>query len=431
MRKWLVTTAAAVALAAGLISFFARPAWKPVQQTLADGSTLRVEALTFGTNHIFRSHPARETLRRWLPRRLQGFLGHSAFTGQVQTAPNSIVLWTTRFDPKSRMYIYPAYERSRLRDAHGCAFESSSLSASSLGGHALIGIVFEAFPRGDESFIYEITDSSDKIVGGIRIPNIHPAKRKPWIPGTVPITKTNGGLIVQLRRVHFSKATLTPSSFRPEIWFVRPLDSETWERGPAWICDSVGNRSFKTLCTHESAWKIEANFFRNERAEFRPEETWLLKDVAIPRPGETISIQKKNTVQNCVVVVGAFRGVYVDEPRERDVRRQRFPRAMVQPTLQHAPRLHVLANHRFREAKVLIRARDNLARTLVVRRPDEVPAFYSGSSYDRYQQVWQHEFDIYALPDSKSLDIEVLVQKATRFEFFVHPPPATLPYDLE
>lgn len=404
-----------------MLALLALPRWRPVEQTLADGTILRIEAVTFGTNHVFSKHPIRERIRNVLPKRLKPFLGKGNFTASVETAPDCAVLWTMRFDPVTQTYISSRDEQHYAVDEHGCRFHSNYRRGTTLAGNMVVGIVLDAFPRRGEHFDYIIIDKDSKVLGQMRIPNPQPARlSQRWIPEKLPIAKTNSEPTVELRR--FAYRPSGPRAFSDyDIRLLRLADLESWDKSTVWVCDSSGNRSFfNTLCTNESAWKIEANFFRKAHAEFRRDEIWTLTNIAIPAPGAMVRLHRTNIIQGCVVAVESLWGPgYVEPGRSGEVRRVP-PDARPASTTPAAPALFIWSRHWNSEMKILIRARDDSGRKLVTHAYEDSPIGYSVHAGN-----WRQRLDIQTLADSKFLNVEVLVQKATKVEFFVDPAEAT------
>ena len=380
---------------AALIFVVARRAWKPVEQTLSDGTVLRIEAITYGTNHVYSKHPVREKIRSALPKRFQSWMGIGVLSSRTQTAPDCLVLWTTRFDPISGTYVQPPSEWRYVVDEHGCRFRSNFRHGATIAGNVTVsGIVFDAYPRTAKHFDYIICDKADNVVGKVNVPNFFQTRSQRWVPEKVPITKTNGQLAAELRRFGLGDMRGRPYA---EIRLLRLQDLESWEKALQWICDGSGNRSlFSALCTNEP-WKIEADFFRNARAEFRADETWLITNVAIPKPSEIIALNRTNTVQGCLVAVGSLKG------------------GNGQGIPPDPLTLFVWARHRNNEFRILVRARDHAGRKLVISAREDLMGYF------RHATQWNRDFNIHPLPDSKYMNIEVLVQKPIKFEFFVDP----------
>ena len=370
----------------------ARRAWKPVEQVLSDGTILRIEAATYGTNHVFSLDPIREKVRSVMPKRFQVWLGKGVLSDRLETTPNCLVLWTTRFDPASGTYLRPPNERHYTADEHGCRFRSNFRRGTTVAGKGLTGVVFAAYPRSSTNFEYLICDSSENVVGKVNMPNPFQAKSKTWNAEKLPITKTNAQLAAELERLRRSDA---PAGVSWDIRLLQSEDREFWEKGPQWICDSSGNRiQLGRLCTNDSAWKIEATFFRKSRAEFRADEIWVITNVPIPKPGEIIALKRTNTLQGCHVAVGSLKG------------------GTGEGTPPDPLTLSLSARYWNKAVRILVRARDEADWQLTARAREEAQIGWVH---------WNQDFNIYPLGGSKTMDIEILVQKPVTLEFFVDP----------
>jgi hypothetical protein len=397
IRVWVICLLLGLVAVVAVIFVVAERAWKPVEQVLSDGTILRIEAVTYGTNHVFSRHPIREKVRDALPKRFQSWLGKGVLSSRTQTAPDCLVLWTTRFDPVSGTYVRPASEWMYAVDEHGCRFRSNFRQGATMAGNVAVwGVVFDTYPRTAKHFHFMVCDRADNVVGKIKLPNFFQAKAQSWVPEKVPITKTNRQLAAELRRFRLVDA---PTRAFFDVRLLRLQDIEPWVKGPEWICDSSGNRTLLgALCTNEAAWKIEANFFRNARAQFRADETWVITNVAIPKPGEIIALNKTKTVQGLLVAVGSLQG-------GRPIGTPPDPLT-----------LFVAATHWNDEFRILVRARDHTGRKLVAHAHEERAV---GSH--RHATQRNRNFNIHPMPDSKYMDIEILVQQPVKLEFFVDP----------
>jgi hypothetical protein len=377
---------------AGFVYLLAQRACKPVEQELSDGTILRIEMVTFGTNHVFSSDPIREKVRNALPKRFRSWLGKAAPSYRMETLPNCLVLWTTRFDPMSGTYIRPLSEGHYATDEHGCRFRSSLRQGATIAGKGISGVVFGAYPRSSKDFDYLICDQSENVVGKVNVPNPFRAKPKPWHAEMLPIAKTNAQLVAELERLRRSDA---PAGVSWDIQLRRPEDREFWEKGPQWICDVSGNRiQGGRLCTNDSAWKIEVDFFRKSRAEFRADEIWVITNVPVPKAGEIIALKRTNTLQGCRVAVGSLKGGSGEGIPPEPVT------------------LSLSATYWNKAVRILVRARDQADWQLTARARED-PGLSSVH--------WNQDFNIYPLQGSKTMDIEILVQKPVKLEFFVDP----------
>lgn len=89
---------------AGLVWYF--PQHEPVaRMTLADGTELRVEYVTYGTEHRV---PGAGQFKAWASRQAQRWprLGISIYEAEYrhQTEEPELILWVTHFNPKTREF---------------------------------------------------------------------------------------------------------------------------------------------------------------------------------------------------------------------------------------------------------------------------------------------------------------------------------------
>src|SRR2546427_6172208 len=96
-----------------------RPARKPFA-TLPNGVRVKVEAVTFGTNHLFTTDSKlTRTLRRMLPGSLQRLLPAAYTSTQTTTEPQALIYLST-FDPRAGAHVSAKWDRFDMVDEHGC-----------------------------------------------------------------------------------------------------------------------------------------------------------------------------------------------------------------------------------------------------------------------------------------------------------------------
>ena len=132
-------------------------------------------------------------------------------------------------------------------------------------------MAFDNFPRSEETFDYVISDRDGKRVGRFTLMNPFRGAPPKWIPDKLPITKTNGELVVELRRLARMYSATPQMPFDPEIQIIH-AEPGFWEQPLIQISDPLGNRCPGLFCTNEHLWKIETDFFRTGDSQFRPEE---------------------------------------------------------------------------------------------------------------------------------------------------------------
>jgi len=396
---WIVFSVFGVATVVALCLYRLKPLSHPQEVTFADGTILKIEAVTVGKDHSFASHPLREKLRSWLPKPCRPWLGKSTFSAKMETAPDSIVIWISQSDPTRPNALFPGSESHYIIDCHGCRFESRNRTINKAAAGCVKAVTFEGFPRGDETFDYFIAVGSRNTPTRFRITN--PVKIAPmqWTPQELPITRTNGDLVAQLRALNSISFPQAP--FDPDIRLIGPPDSRFWENVSVRIFDPLGKCAPRAFCTNNPVWRIEADFFRKPTAPFRADEILRITNVSIPPKDGITQLRRTNRVQGSLVIVDSLQGAaYVAQD----------PRLLA----LDGPALLIWSQQWHGESKLMVKARDDAGRTLVTRARDQLPA---GS-----RQPFNPEhrlFEIQTWPESKSLTIEVIIQKPVRFEFFI------------
>lgn len=396
---------AALGVLAGVLWLAGRSSWTPIRRKLPDGTVLQIEQLTFGRNHSFSQRAWLAKLQRGSPRPLRNFLGQFFVDKRTVTNPDCLVVWLSRFDPRTDRYLSLSSDFHALLDEHGCTYvRTGSYFTRSFGrrSDAAFPITFEAFPRAEVSFRYRFTDASTGLVTEFLVPNPFRRPKERWAPEPVPITKTNGDLAIRLRRLETSPSGESHILCLPGFEFVNAGDRNFWQRNSIKFIDGAGNRSENPLCTNDSAWKIETTYLRLARASFRSDETWTVTNVAVPPPGGSTRLDLTNTIEGCEIRLIAVNG----------------PSAIYAPSIPlEGPTLSIEASAEASGAKILVRAHDDQQRKLVTH---ALPEFVTGSPGTPSRR--QQRFTFITMPDSNTLTIEVLVQKPRVFEFYVEPP---------
>ena len=299
MKTRLIIVGSFLALLA--LAFFLMPASKiaPRQQrTLPDGSILILESVTYGRNHNFYfdgSWWAR--LRRSLPRPLRNIApGPMNMTSTGTRRPNGIVLWISRYVPATRTYgnLGTTPFELQMMDGHGCSEQLNSYSSSGgPNGFLINGFALDVFPRRQASFKLVVRDRNAKdprpTVAEFDVANPGPVSHALWKPEPLPISRTNGGLEFVLaawgRGSSGGRNVFYPSFEVREGGALRT----DWAASGSTFRDASGNTGWQSLCTNETAWLLETEFYRTAEARFETNEIWAVPDLPIPGTNEIIT----------------------------------------------------------------------------------------------------------------------------------------------
>ncbi|HLK58836.1 MAG TPA: hypothetical protein VKU00_19845, partial [Chthonomonadaceae bacterium] len=311
-------TVSAVVLAL-LVGGFLLSHYKPhlnIRKTFPDGSTLVLDDITYGKKHQYEAGTG-----RWL-----GILPGSS---TLVTDTDVMVAWITRQQKQSHRTMQVKQPPSMLMfgslkvsavDEHGCCFEGAYQFTGNDNITSISdGYMFSSFPRRSKSVTLRINDFTGNPLTELVVPNPAPTLYPLWTPEPLPDTKQAGDLAITLTALRCGKNGFGsgPNNYAlvPEFRFaLHGKLTEEWEISDwnnASVEDVTGNIS-KTdtceLCPYEPAWKFTTSFFRKNTAAFAPAETWTIKDVPMPGPGQLNTISRQTTQNGVTLEVKSIAG---------------------------------------------------------------------------------------------------------------------------
>lgn len=345
-------------LAAILLVWLARP--KAVSVRLADGSVFKLERV------VYESQSRRSIRFRWIEsfrRGLADALSLPVFTRSAP--PDSVVFWVSRRESGTGRYRdFDWWSSAEAVDGHGCRFFGTQLQANaprwSASGkpmpkapanakYILGSGVLPAFPRREKTFKLRFYDAQSALVAELEVPNPVYRSYPTWTAEEFPITHQAGDLTATLLSLSnrwaksWDSAEAKSFSLTPHLRLGKG-DSPVadWELAGSSVEDATGNRSgtwdpfgfprpfmraSSTLgrafaggtrsrsdtppfvfCTNESAWKLNASFFRTAQAQFASNETWILTNLTIPTNGTAKTFNLSNTWQGVAAKICALTG---------------------------------------------------------------------------------------------------------------------------
>lgn len=298
------------------------PAWV----TLPDGSSVRIIAATYGTNHVIGSKLGQyiSDLPVGLQNIFKRVLGHRALPMQKTATPPELLVWIDRQTNSATAPMAAAgYFEAVLGD--GSNFISGSQNYLSFAPWSQIQpINFELLPRRDAmvylNIFYHNPQGNANLCASIPFPNPLYREYPQWQPEKLPLTKVAGDLEVTLNYVetgHDNNMTWRSRrgggeeaiygtnrtdgrNYTQVDLKLRPLTNtnEEWHVAGVEISDATGNRSrnssmswggsdtsasgfafMPSLWAGEKAWKLRIDLKRT--AGFRPDELLVFTDVSL------------------------------------------------------------------------------------------------------------------------------------------------------
>lgn len=234
----------------------------------SSGNLLRVRQVTFGTNILNVSESGEITLVD--PQQL----------GKRFRPENRLQVWVSVSPERDK----PKFTRWILGFS-GQYFPSGSSTRRTIGKRTEYGVTFETFPRRDRVLIFTGTVDGERFT--TLIPNPIPATTE--FPSLVLNRQKSSEFEIKINRVRIGKWTrrgIKVDTATPSFSVMRRgIDLTHWFGIQFRFEDATGNRR-GTPPLDEDRWKLKVRLFKNEKAEWRPEEYIAIKPDQLPGPGE-------------------------------------------------------------------------------------------------------------------------------------------------
>lgn len=240
-----------------------------IEVRLDDDRRLRVEAVTFGKSHVYRTGPEwLEKLQKTAPRWMRKHLGSEVRTIRHTTSSDRVLPW---FSIEINPGKSPDWGDLRVVADSGETFEINSRSfPASLPDRRFMLPDMRVIPRRDPSF--SITGLVDRLPFSVRIPNPDQRRSIPiWKTAPVPATNRVNGFDIVLagaelyrgrRREHFSMRFKAYENGR----FLKDWFNYSWQ-----LIDATGNEGY-LLPTNEPAWRVSLSLRRQLAARWATNE---------------------------------------------------------------------------------------------------------------------------------------------------------------
>ncbi len=327
MKKLILTALAAMLIGLACWFLFAgrKPPALPVRITLPDGTSVRILATTYGTNHVFGTKLGRFTAR--LPASFQDILtdilGQRAVPAQTLTTPTpELLVWLDR--QTNRSGVAPpgtADFTAFLGDGSNFISGADVFMNGYSPWSQVQPLHFGVFPRRDRkitlNFFYRNSMGVVRPCGSLSFANPRYRDYPQWQPESLPVTRRAGDLEVTLQdvetghdsnsttkarkgggytvefgtnRVDGRNATVVDLNLRPlvntnEVWQAIGVDvsdatgNSAHNSGMSWNGGSSSFAFAPGLWPDEAAWKLKLELKRTEG--FRPEELFVFKNVPL------------------------------------------------------------------------------------------------------------------------------------------------------
>lgn len=307
--------------------------------TLPDGSTLRLESVSYGLNH-FRPGAWWHPLARRLPAPWQSKLKVDTGAAMSTTEP-SLGVWLG-WD-KSAASTHGWWDFG-LVDEHGVEVPARSCSNHNYtrsGQPEALGYAFTTLPRRGSAMTLRLynrkSDGTRELAASFELSNPVRGKFPEWRPQPMPAVVKRGDLEVSFKRLLVGvNYDSKPAAPRPgeeawarvefevkengapsDVWFPDGIELEdatgNQTRQNSWSSDVRGGAAYLRwqpyLWPSEAAWKIRVEFMRNDKAVFSTNELIVVTGLALPAVDEVTELNlSTNRLGHTVRVLGLASG---------------------------------------------------------------------------------------------------------------------------
>ena len=232
----------------------ANPRGPLAQMQLADGRTLQIEAITYGTHHhVGHRSIIADRLSPWLPLRLRSRLATAALRSPESTIElerPGLVVWVNAINPATGTNVDCQGIRTEFVDKHGDSFGEDDGTWFGYPAFWRVGHVFYSYPRAETQLTFKVTPwrKGKQVSVTAQFENPHLSPGQNWSGEPVPQTKVIGSLEVTLARLN--PRTNEQSYFQTPFKYLEPsldlrrngLPATGWSE-PEWTAeDPTGNR---------------------------------------------------------------------------------------------------------------------------------------------------------------------------------------------
>lgn len=309
MRRFLLLLALLLVIVVAVLGlrrgFLAARAARP-EIALADGTVLRVEGLTWGTNQTLLLEPAPWTrLKQALPDRWRQFTGQPLSPRQLG-GDQSPHLWLSQWDPAKGGYVsVKSFELNAL-SATGQKFRSGGYRGFGSAGKAEGAAQFEALDWRGDPMRFRLRQGS--VTQEFNLPNPRRGERFPvWNPLPLPQTNSVGGFDFVLTELRFAGG---PDRYwHPEWAILRAGQPVTdWFSRQHALLDPTGNRAWSRLPESETVCRVEVTAYPAARYPFAEGQLFRLGRFTLPGPGNFAVVPPTAAMTNACLHWAAFSG---------------------------------------------------------------------------------------------------------------------------
>jgi hypothetical protein len=286
------------------------------QVRLSDGRLFRVEAVTFGTNHVVGwSDGWLVPLRKILPSAAVQFLTPTRGQSRQTTDSPTLIVWVHARDASGK-YVDCQGVRASFVDDQGDVYPANSDANGSFSkGFSREAYLFHVFPRRSAQLKLQLAPWRSEKTSTLLIAN--PCRRTTvadWTPEPLPATRRVGEIDFRLESLAIQTNGGPQTAWEPLSLHWKPVFSLSAGGAPAtsWTTpeweaeDATGNRG-QTLGLHEPMLNFVATAYPQPEAVNDPARRWRLPMVSLPTAPQGFQWNTNRVLPDAsVTVIGLF-----------------------------------------------------------------------------------------------------------------------------
>ncbi|MBI5383442.1 MAG: hypothetical protein HZA90_02005 [Verrucomicrobia bacterium] len=421
-RAFVVLLAATVLLAAVALSMMVRRTILSRQTTLTTGHHVEVLGATKSGETFTTETPWTKLARKHLPSRWRKWLPQS-ISHTSNGATQSIVIYLRVSDSTGALAKSLPWSTYQAEDDGGRCFPGDRSYGLTRSGTLTVGSLrLRGYPRRQHDFLLRFLGGHGESLGSLRVPNPMRGPFPQWRAEDLPISHTNGPVVLTLESAEISG--LSP---RPQVqakWRVTSTN-DAWARtspDSVLLDDPTGNGD-SCVSPNEPVWRLSTRVVRYNIDDLSAEDKLTLTNIAPPGPGEMASPQHAAVCSGVRLRALAGPGILFFT---NDICGSMLPPSLGfrrQPTgINHGARIESWDSER---PFLLLEILDKVPHgALLVRVTDQRGQEVKRCSSGDYLLVGgrrMHKLEFQPPEGTESLSLSVALSRPLSFEFFVRP----------
>ncbi len=392
---------------------------------LPDGSTVEFLGTAVGGAQFTTDSQWQRYARRYLPAYFQNWIPMPV-TGNCSWGPNSMTVYIRLSHASPTSVTSPPWQGYTTEDDGGMSYpgEGGYCSFGSNPTSIIYGLSLRAYPRRQKKFLLQLLGANGAVIASLLVPNPVKGPFSEWKPAPLPQTSSNGPVTLTLQGLEQvgegQRGYLNPH------WVLAASDP-AWAKARErfWMVDDATGNEGPVLSRREPAWKLRTLVFRQHPEDLATNQL-ALTNIALPTAGNFVPVDQSNVCAGVGINVMVLAG-----PGSFGLSNgvTRFMLPPSQGTGGHStssgyggsvetwgdsnPFLLIEVSNAQADDEIVFHVHDDQGR--------EVKVQSTGGWDSQPGGIRMYKPDFTPSADTKSVSIQVVVNRPLPFEFFVNP----------